>query len=70
MDEGYNSDMALVYSKEPNEFESMFGREISHFIDCVKGRSQCISPVEDGVELMRILDAVYESASTGREVRL
>lgn len=69
-DEGYNTDMTPVYSKESNEFESMFAREIGHFIDCINGRSQCISPVEDGVELMRILDAVYESASTGREVRL
>jgi hypothetical protein len=28
----------------------------------------CRAPAEDGVWLMRILDAVYESAKTGHEV--
>ena len=66
---GYNTDMTPAYSREANEFESMFERQICHFIDCVNGTEKCISPVEDGVELMKILDAVYESAETGREVR-
>ena len=51
-------------------FEGLFENEINHFVDCVKNGTPCISPAEDGVELMRILCAVYESARTGHEVTL
>ena len=49
-------------------FDGLFNREIAHFVDCCLGNCECISPAEDGVTLMRILDAVYESARTGHEV--
>jgi len=48
-------------------FNSIFRNEISHFVDCILNGTKCLSPAEDGVELMKILDAVYESARTGRE---
>lgn len=52
------------------DFDGAFQAEIDHYVDCVAGRAECIAPAEDGVELMRILDAVYESAATGHEVIL
>lgn len=51
-------------------FDGLFANEINHFVDCVRGRAACIAPAADGVALMRILDAVYESARTGHEVVL
>lgn len=51
-------------------FTGLFENEVNHFIDCVAGKCACIAPAEDGVVLMRILDAIYESAATGHEVRL
>lgn len=48
-------------------FDGLFEHEIAHFADCVANDVPCISPAEDGVELMRIIDAVYRSAETGRE---
>lgn len=51
-------------------FEGLFENEIAHFIDCVANGTECISPAEDGVEIMKIIDAVYESARTGKEVVL
>ncbi|MGI6538249.1 MAG: Gfo/Idh/MocA family protein [Caldicoprobacterales bacterium] len=51
-------------------FTGLFENEIAHFIDCIANGTECISPAEDGVEIMKILDAVYESARTGREVVL
>jgi predicted dehydrogenase len=47
------------------------GLAIEHFIDCVLGRSTTptITP-QDGVYMIQILTALYESARTGREVRL
>ena len=32
--------------------------------------TECIAPAEDGVVIMKILDAIYESAKTGHEVIL
>ena len=49
-------------------FTGLFEREIKGFIDAVNGDAPCIATAEDGVELMRIIDAIYESAATGRSV--
>lgn len=51
-------------------FDGLFENEISHFIDCINGKTECIAPAKDGVALMKILDAVYLSAETGHEVTL
>lgn len=50
------------------EFGGLFENEINHFVTCVQEGTPCKAPAEDGVEMMRILDAVYESAQTGHEV--
>ncbi len=50
------------------DINASFVREINHFVDCVNGKAECLAPAEDGVEMMKILDAVYESARTGHEV--
>ncbi|MFC5407043.1 Gfo/Idh/MocA family protein [Cohnella soli] len=47
-----------------------FDNEINHFIDCIANGTEQMSPVEDGVELMKILCAIYESAAKGEEIRL
>lgn len=52
------------------QFEKAFQSEIDHFVECVQTGKQPISPVEDGVEIMKILRGIYESASTGKEVYL
>ncbi len=51
-------------------FDGLFTNEIAHFVDCVREGKTCVSPASDGVEMMRILDAAYESARTGHEVIL
>ena len=53
-----------------NDFKTMFEKELAHFADCIKNGTKCIAPAEDGVTLMRILDAIYESAKTCHEVIL
>ncbi len=46
-----------------------FDDEVAHFVDCINGvEKECRNPAEDGVELMRILTAIYRSAETGHEV--
>lgn len=48
----------------------MFENEMAHFVDCALNGTKCIAPAEDGITVMKILDAIYESARTGHEVLL
>ena len=52
------------------DFNGLFEKEVAHFVDCIAKSIPCISPAEDGVELMRIIDAIYESARREKEVLL
>lgn len=61
VDMSFNQDTSL-------SFDGLFCREINNFVDCVLNGTPCKAPAEDGVEIMKILDAVYESARTGHEV--
>ncbi len=65
----YLADVKLALPTALN-FDGLFAGEINHFIDCVQNGTPCKSPAEDGVALMTILDAIYESARTGHEVIL
>ena len=65
-----NNYMADVTLAAPTalDFNGLFDNEINHFIDCIRNQIKCISPAADGVDIMTILDAIYESARTGHEV--
>ncbi|MBQ7347316.1 MAG: Gfo/Idh/MocA family oxidoreductase [Clostridia bacterium] len=63
---GYLSAVSLVGKTGFNM--DAFQDEIAHFVDCVRNGTSCMNPAEDGVELMRILTAIYRSAESGHEV--
>ncbi len=44
--------------------------EYAHFAECVRTGETVVAPVEHGLALMRIVDAVYASAESDAEVRL
>ena len=46
----------------------MFVAEMAHFVDCALNGTPCRASAKDGLEVMKILDAIYESAKTGHEV--
>lgn len=52
---------------EPH-FDKIFENELAAFLNSVKTGEKTIAPAEDGVTLMKILDACYKSAATGHEV--
>jgi predicted dehydrogenase len=58
----------LILDPEESGFQHNFNKEIEHFIDCVVNGAPCLNTAEDGLEIMKILDAIYESAKTGHEV--
>lgn len=46
------------------------GENIRHFVDVVTGRAEPIFTIDQGVDMIKILSAIYESARTGSEVKL
>ncbi|MER2154450.1 MAG: Gfo/Idh/MocA family oxidoreductase [Solibacillus sp.] len=52
------------------DFAGSFVNEINHFVDCCINNVQPISTVEDGVEVTKMLAAIYESAATNQEIKL
>ena len=47
-----------------------FSMEISHFLDCVEGKTKPIVTGEDGVEAMRLIEAARQSIETGQPVNV
>ncbi|TQR42097.1 MULTISPECIES: Gfo/Idh/MocA family protein [Paenibacillus] len=43
---------------------------VDHFVDVILGKADPIFTPEQGVDMIRILNAIYESAKLGQEVRL
>ena len=66
---GYMADVNLK-ARTALSFDGLFENEINHYVDCLVNGAACLSPAEDGVAMMRILSAVYESAASGHEVIL
>lgn len=60
----YLADINITTDKE----SSSHSLEVAHFVDCIKNGTECRAKAEDGVIIMRILDAIYESAKSGHEV--
>ena len=53
---------------DSNQSSDMFTNELRHFVDCALNGTPCIASAQDGIWVMKILDAIYESAATGHEV--
>ncbi len=63
----YMTDLRLNGAKA--DMGDFFGKEIDHFVECcLHPEIPCRAPAEDGVTMMKILCAIYESARTGHEV--
>jgi predicted dehydrogenase len=41
-----------------------------HFVDCVLSKAEPLVRPEDSLKVQKILDAIYESSATGREIRI
>ncbi|WP_217586501.1 Gfo/Idh/MocA family protein [Lentibacillus saliphilus] len=70
--EKHNTILNVTPEIDAVSFDMMdgFQNEIDHYISCIKGEAETIAPAEDGLEIMKILAGIYESAETGKEVYL
>ncbi len=56
--------------KQKNFYKDSYQAEIDHFIQCVRKQRAPIASGKDALSIMRVVDAMYESAASGREVEL
>ena len=52
------------------DIEKAFTAEMDAFVSCIMNGTPCKSPAQDGIDIMTILEAIYQSAETGHEVVL
>ena len=64
----YLTDFDVNVKRLKGGIDNIFDAEMKHFIDCINGDDTLIATAEDGLVVMKILDAIYESARTGHEV--
>ncbi len=53
-----------------NSYKQSYERQMEHFLRCILHGEKPQASAEDGLALMRVIDAIYESADARREVRL
>jgi predicted dehydrogenase len=51
-------------------YRASYEAEMSHFVDCITSDTAPLVGPVDGVQLTKIMDAIYASARKGREVRV
>ncbi|HZK26841.1 MAG TPA: Gfo/Idh/MocA family oxidoreductase [Thermoclostridium sp.] len=62
--------LSTVVEIKPNlNFKSPIN-EFEHFIDCIRNNKEPLAKPEQAVKLMKIIDGIYQSAKTNREVVL
>lgn len=66
----FREENGAMVKSVPLSYPPTFENAQEHFINCILEDRQPNPGADDGVETMRILDAIYESARIGREVEL
>lgn len=74
----FGKELKMLELKEDGSFEEYipsfpdrkvaFQEEIDHFVDCCLNGTPCIISPEQCVQLMKIMDACYKSAETGKPI--
>jgi predicted dehydrogenase len=59
-----------VVTEPAIEAKNQFAAEIDHLAECVTSDQKPHTPGEEGLQDLRIIEAIYESARTGRVVKL
>ena len=62
--------LSCVFAPCDDRLSCLGVEKIKGFADAVEGIAPCRATAEDGVALMKILDAIYESAETGKSVEI
>ena len=66
---GYLANVQLDYPTALS-FEGLFQNEINYFVDALLNDVDTYPIAEDGIVIMKMIDAIYKSANTGSEVKI
>jgi predicted dehydrogenase len=58
------------FESNADVFKKSFNNEMKNFINVIKGEEKPVTPIEDGVYIMKIVDAIYKSAENGQQIDL
>ena len=61
---GFLSDDVVNVGAEGNKFE----RELWHFADCVLNGKEVVYPIDQAVMMQQMLNGIYDSATSGKEI--
>jgi predicted dehydrogenase len=53
-----------------NMYKQSYENEITHFVECVRSGKKPLSPGDEAVQVLKVLEAIYKSAESGKEVKL
>ena len=59
-----------VISKKTDLTKVKSENQFKHFIDCIRNNKQPVSTIEQGMTVLRMLDAIYRSANKSKSVAL
>lgn len=66
--ENWLVDSRLRVDCDAFDYQGSINAEIAHFVECAARGARCESGPENGLKVMRVVDAFYASAETGRAV--
>ncbi len=52
------------------EFQEPLYLELSHFLECIRQRTEPLTGIRDGIDVLRIIEAAYESSRSDQTVTL
>ena len=61
---------SVIDESSYRKYKPLFEAEIDHFVECIEENKPCISSGDDGLDIMKIIDAIYKSIETGTEIKL
>jgi len=74
-----NEDLLFKYGTEKGEYQvvqspsvdtGVIGTRFRHFFDVIQGKAELLVTIEQALAVQKILDGIYTSSATGREVQL
>ena len=75
--EGYDFDAEIYVDRDGRQYDMRLHPPVPeatssmhHFVDCILANKPHIATGEEGVTVMKILDAIYQSAKTGKPIKL
>lgn len=60
----------MLHAKQLRNYRNCHVQNLLHFFDVLEGKAKPDFTIEQGVNMIKILSAIYESSKTGREVLL